>query len=154
MMDHRGCGVLVLKTRQQIPPLTARTPTGHTVRAWDYKQKKNLVIAFLHAGCRRCEDFLNKLSTRAAELAEREAVALVVFAEAPQAMLSENLPAQVLLAADMSGRSQRAYLGEDAFGRSEEHTSELQSQSNLVCRLLLEKKNTTSRPVCCCALWS
>src|SRR2546430_12139548 len=28
-------------------------------------------------------------------------------------------------------------------GRSEEHTSELQSQSNLVCRLLLEKKKRT-----------
>src|SRR2546430_7922365 len=28
------------------------------------------------------------------------------------------------------------------FNRSEEHTSELQSQSNLVCRLLLEKKKT------------
>src|SRR2546430_16921360 len=28
-----------------------------------------------------------------------------------------------------------------AISRSEEHTSELQSQSNLVCRLLLEKKN-------------
>src|SRR2546430_8449116 len=28
--------------------------------------------------------------------------------------------------------------------RSEEHTSELQSQSNLVCRLLLEKKNKKS----------
>src|SRR5256886_12498633 len=28
-------------------------------------------------------------------------------------------------------------------GRSEEHTSELQSQSNLVCRLLLEKKKET-----------
>src|SRR2546430_11874590 len=27
--------------------------------------------------------------------------------------------------------------------RSEEHTSELQSQSNLVCRLLLEKNNAT-----------
>src|SRR5260370_23474835 len=27
------------------------------------------------------------------------------------------------------------------FGRSEEHTSELQSHLNLVCRLLLEKKN-------------
>src|SRR5690606_39913474 len=27
--------------------------------------------------------------------------------------------------------------------RSEEHTSELQSRENLVCRLLLEKKNTT-----------
>src|SRR5688572_32495005 len=30
--------------------------------------------------------------------------------------------------------------------RSEEHTSELQSQSNLVCRLLLEKKNSPHRP--------
>src|SRR2546430_10551956 len=29
-------------------------------------------------------------------------------------------------------------------GRSEEHTSELQSQSNLVCRLLLEKKKTNN----------
>src|SRR5256885_2741063 len=29
-----------------------------------------------------------------------------------------------------------------AFGRSEEHTSELQSPCNLVCRLLLEKKKT------------
>src|SRR2546430_6652831 len=28
----------------------------------------------------------------------------------------------------------------EVFSRSEEHTSELQSQSNLVCRLLLEKK--------------
>src|SRR2546430_11695285 len=30
--------------------------------------------------------------------------------------------------------------------RSEEHTSELQSQSNLVCRLLLEKKNKIIPP--------
>src|SRR2546430_13463028 len=29
--------------------------------------------------------------------------------------------------------------------RSEEHTSELQSQSNLVCRLLLEKKKKTKQ---------
>src|SRR5688572_32725327 len=42
--------------------------------------------------------------------------------------------------------------------RSEEHTSELQSQSNLVCRLLLEKKKTkilketasTIVFLCCC----
>src|SRR5690606_41960648 len=31
----------------------------------------------------------------------------------------------------------------DAVGRSEEHTSELQSRENLVCRLLLEKKKKT-----------
>src|SRR5690606_40100291 len=30
--------------------------------------------------------------------------------------------------------------------RSEEHTSELQSRENLVCRLLLEKKKPTQRP--------
>src|SRR2546428_6288024 len=30
--------------------------------------------------------------------------------------------------------------------RSEEHTSELQSRSDLVCRLLLEKKKATHRP--------
>src|SRR2546430_12341943 len=30
--------------------------------------------------------------------------------------------------------------------RSEEHTSELQSQSNLVCRLLLEKKKKNNKP--------
>src|SRR2546427_2449788 len=46
-----------------------------------------------------------------------------------------------------------ALLGRQAFGvpesmimrRSEEHTSELQSQSNLVCRLLLEKKKKKKR---------
>src|SRR2546427_5781500 len=32
--------------------------------------------------------------------------------------------------------------------RSEEHTSELQSQSNIVCRLLLEKKNQICLVVC------
>src|SRR2546430_4984804 len=32
-------------------------------------------------------------------------------------------------------------------GRSEEHTSELQSQSNLVCRLLLEKKKKNEMSV-------
>src|SRR5688572_31260416 len=34
----------------------------------------------------------------------------------------------------------RKVIGIDWARRSEEHTSELQSQSNLVCRLLLEKK--------------
>src|SRR2546430_12880630 len=40
---------------------------------------------------------------------------------------------------------ERERAGEPTF-RSEEHTSELQSQSNLVCRLLLEKKKTLVRP--------
>src|SRR2546430_6557749 len=46
-------------------------------------------------------------------------------------------------AIDVAGRvgAARTYLTH--LTRSEEHTSELQSQSNLVCRLLLEKKNTS-----------
>src|SRR2546421_1828735 len=34
----------------------------------------------------------------------------------------------------------KAFFEEELDGRSEEHTSELQSRSDLVCRLLLEKK--------------
>src|SRR2546430_9944384 len=37
-----------------------------------------------------------------------------------------------------------AHQDERVVRRSEEHTSELQSQSNLVCRLLLDKKTQTS----------
>src|SRR2546430_12964463 len=37
--------------------------------------------------------------------------------------------------------------------RSEEHTSELQSQSNLVCRLLLEKKKKTQSHKTSCLLY-
>src|SRR3712207_8200351 len=37
-------------------------------------------------------------------------------------------------------------------GRSEEHTSELQSRQYLVCRLLLEKKTEGARPVHTCPL--
>src|SRR3712207_9023373 len=36
-----------------------------------------------------------------------------------------------------------ASLGDPLLGRSEEHTSELQSRQYLVCRLLLEKKKST-----------
>src|SRR5699024_11756205 len=38
------------------------------------------------------------------------------------------------------GPEGRAVLGHAQLGRSEEHTSELQSRFDLVCRLLLEKK--------------
>src|SRR3989454_1590170 len=43
-----------------------------------------------------------------------------------------------------AGRSEPWRLGESVIGRSEEHTSELQSPCNLVCRLLLEKKKSNT----------
>src|SRR5688572_32432978 len=46
-----------------------------------------------------------------------------------------------LMAQDRNAIRRREQQCDDReIGRSEEHTSELQSQSNLVCRLLLEKK--------------
>src|SRR2546430_6639692 len=51
---------------------------------------------------------------------------------------------------DTGSRGGLVALGLGLVVRSEEHTSELQSQSNLVCRLLLEKKkkkkHTVARP--------
>src|SRR2546430_10544970 len=50
---------------------------------------------------------------------------------------------------DFSGTGELAdrwnFYGNPSDFRSEEHTSELQSQSNLVCRLLLEKKKKNER---------
>src|SRR5256885_9776002 len=61
-------------------------------------------------------------------------------------------PGQVTIVQEAYNQVRRIYLNEkqtpieDAEpGRSEEHTSELQSPCNLVCRLLLEKKKTTRR---------
>src|SRR5256885_10705144 len=47
-------------------------------------------------------------------------------------------PPNVSLGSDAAARKKCR----DAWDRSEEHTSELQSPCNLVCRLLLEKKKT------------
>ena len=108
----------MLSTRQLIPPLTARTLAGRTVSAWDFKQKKNLVIAFLDAGHPGTKDFLARLASRAADIAEQEAVALIVFSEVPSAALLTDLHAEFFAATDVSGRAARAYLGEDVLGPS------------------------------------
>src|SRR5689334_24543608 len=69
------------------------------------------------------------------------------------AVAGEDAAALQLLAGGLrvSGRPQEAWAAAtraallapwSSLARSEEHTSELQSQFHLVCRLLLEKKNT------------
>src|SRR2546430_3454299 len=50
---------------------------------------------------------------------------------------THNLPIPYCSREDCASSTWRLEMSEE---RSEEHTSELQSQSNLVCRLLLEKK--------------
>src|SRR2546427_2495844 len=70
------------------------------------------------------------------------------------AFIDAVVPADIRLSRPLNlppGRSEREVLQalrgfaaqNQLYRRSEEHTSELQSQSNLVCRLLLEKKKKT-----------
>jgi hypothetical protein len=105
----------MLRTRQLIPPLNLHTPDGRTIRAWDFKQKKNLVIALLDADCTLCADFLRQLAARAADLHEKDTVALAVFLTPPPAALTDSLPKEIVAGCDMSGYGARAYLGDDAF---------------------------------------
>src|SRR2546430_7262598 len=59
--------------------------------------------------------------------------------------LHDALPiSPVVLSLEHDSGSGSPDRGRTRHARSEEHTSELQSQSNLVCRLLLEKKKRTS----------
>src|SRR2546427_1261676 len=53
---------------------------------------------------------------------------------APSSRMSTSLPRRIRICGNF---------------RSEEHTSELQSQSNLVCRLLLEKKKKHHQEILC-----
>src|SRR2546427_3110257 len=67
-------------------------------------------------------------------------VAALRLCEGPQYLLADHRRAPSCLplfeVKDLKARRRPSVI------RSEEHTSELQSQSNLVCRLLLEKKKT------------
>ena len=104
----------MLTLRQLIPPLTARTARGDTVRAWDYKQKKSLLIAFLHADCPLCQAFATRLASRNAEFVERDSVALLISLDPPR--WGVQATPQVVPASDTNGRAAQEYLGPDAFG--------------------------------------
>src|SRR2546427_3605736 len=81
--------------------------------------------------------------TKLQELVERDKIQIMIGPlDTASALASDDyirsaqlLTLSVAAAEDMTQRKPR----------SEEHTSELQSQSNLVCRLLLEKKKATKR---------
>src|SRR2546430_7446471 len=60
-------------------------------------------------------------------------------------VLSTHLPRSALRRGRLRHRGRADAAPRAASPRSEEHTSELQSQSNLVCRLLLEKKKKKFR---------
>src|SRR2546427_4915007 len=89
--------------------------------------------------CFSLEPFMNDISQEQGIIAAADSS----FASAAEA--SSVLNAAVASAEQAAESLAAAEVVEIAEGaRSEEHTSELQSQSNLVCRLLLEKKKMTT----------
>src|SRR5688572_31177465 len=66
----------------------------------------------------------------------------VLIGEVPNIEFISGMSATMLSASNAANPKVAAVaaISSARYGRSEEHTSELQSQSNLVCRLLLEKK--------------
>src|SRR5262249_59095856 len=77
-------------------------------------------------------------------LHSRRAAALVgPKIASPREENSSTMPAASGASGPTTVRSKRRAAAKLASPRSEEHTSELQSLTNLVCRLLLEKKKKT-----------
>ena len=103
----------MLHTRQLIPALTLRDPQGRETHAWDFKQTKNLVIAFLDADCALCSRFVRSLIEYAYALEEKEAVALLAFPREPILSLFCSLPHGFIAGVDPSGRSAQTFLGAD-----------------------------------------
>lgn len=99
---------------QIIPPLTLHAADGRTIHAWDFKQKKNLVIVFLHDDCSRCEEFLRQLSVAAPLWKENETVILASVFAPPSRALTDSLDGSVIVGVDRTGQSAAAYLGKNA----------------------------------------
>src|SRR5688572_32084642 len=81
---------------------------------------------------------------------EAEIVAVPFKWYPPEKILEHMLACRLLDLTEVAGLPVDLFIGLKfpayLIPRSEEHTSELQSQSNLVCRLLLEKKKKSKLP--------
>lgn len=105
-----------LLVRHQIPALTLRTFDGRNVSAWDFKQRRNRVIAMLSADSPKSWEFLKQLIAHATDWKEKEAVGLVVFQKVPLTGLPAALPPEIIAGTDDAGNSIARYLGEHALG--------------------------------------
>src|SRR2546427_3597478 len=121
-------GCVLLSVAAMSLPDRVRDPFTRAVRQW--------VLAPLLALQQQTDLLSASLERYDAVVAQRDSAALA--ATFVPELRSENTRLRGLLG--LGARLASGYVP----ARSEEHTSELQSQSNLVCRLLLEKKKKKS----------
>src|SRR2546426_5030100 len=98
------------------------------------------------------ESMANRVRPIAVSAADRRELERLQRSSAARAGLSRRARAVLLMAQGLAGVEIAERTGYTVVQvsrlrrrRSEEHTSELQSPCNLVCRLLLEKKKNTNR---------
>src|SRR2546427_9418229 len=108
--------------------------------AWPTRERRPMIDS-------PTRDFLDDYFRRTAAREHADVVALAILRTHVHMLLRTvpriDLPRLVQLFKGGSSYAASRLPGNDSrhsCSRSEEHTSELQSQSNLVCRLLLEKK--------------
>lgn len=109
-----------LRLRYQIPALTLRTFDGRDVSAWDFKQKRNRVIALLRADSAASWKFVEELIAHANDWKEKETIGLVVFQQAPSRGLPAALPPELIAGTDPSGNSIARFLGGHAGAKGQE----------------------------------
>src|SRR2546427_6858140 len=101
------------------------------------------ILVNIFGGIMKCDVIAAGVVAAARQLSLR--VPLVVRLEGTNVDLGKKILAEsglpIISGNNMADAAQKVVAASK--GRSEEHTSELQSQSNLVCRLLLEKKKNT-----------
>ena len=104
--------------RQLIPPLSLREAHGRSIHAWDFKQKQNLVPAFLDVGCSLCEAFIRALANHATDPIEKDAVILLVFPAQPEPSTRDIL-SEEMFAGAASPHDMREFLGEGRYQRKD-----------------------------------
>src|SRR5690606_21816611 len=129
----------------------ARRATSATIRSARAALERDVTVKYL--AVRRSQDAVSLIEqemTRATENARLAVASVAVGSAIPleqtQAEVERGRAEVGLLTVRNDLRTQLLVLGQVIGRRSEEHTSELQSRENLVCRLLLEKKKKRPGP--------
>src|SRR5690606_39638160 len=108
------------------------------VRPWTAVQRSLIESTMLEANQTKRFDKVGKVAIQCVAWCVVDEQGERVFTEADVKALGEKSSAPIL-------RLRDAIFELSGMSRSEEHTSELQSRENLVCRLLLEKKKKKNK---------
>jgi peroxiredoxin len=74
--------------------------SSRPISLWDYKQKRNVVLAVLHAGCSKCSEYVEMLQQSERLFGSSNAVTLVVFPGSLTELPAAPATPQILFLAD------------------------------------------------------